>query len=200
MAKAYCIDLTTSTVRAFASTKIANENATEADDVIVSAIGFGAINASIAQLTALFNALAGEGDKIISKFPDRATALSRTFDRIAAVPVSEVVEIAELPPAKGGKPGKKAPAPKKIDAEETGPRKPRGRVSVYSGKFIYPSKETMEENPRREETLGFQALELIRQNPGISYDEWIAAGGAGNHFKWDLDRGHIVIEKEPRKK
>ena len=51
--------------------------------------------------------------------------------------------------------------------------------------------KNQQENPRRPGSLGFAAWELLQD--GMTFDEYLAAGGGGNHLRWDWDHGLVRI-------
>ena len=68
------------------------------------------------------------------------------------------------------------------------------------GKRLFP---TVEANPRRPESHGFTAFEIILDNPGIAYEDWVErfrlkrpqdGGNPNRHLKRDFDRGRVRIE------
>lgn len=74
----------------------------------------------------------------------------------------------------------------------------KGRVSKFAGKFLYPSKDVAEENPRRNKVAGWYSLEIIRENPGIVYEEYREKGGRLNDLTWDVDRKRVEATTKDR--
>lgn len=72
----------------------------------------------------------------------------------------------------------------------------RGRKSAYSGKTIYASKEALAANPRRENTAGHTAMAIVIKagKSGVSYEDYIAKGGAPNHLAWDIEHGNVTVK------
>jgi hypothetical protein len=62
--------------------------------------------------------------------------------------------------------------------------------SMFSGKKLFPSRSAKQVNPRRPESHGFRSLEIIRANPGITYEDFIRAGGRRVDLAWDLRHGN----------
>jgi len=62
--------------------------------------------------------------------------------------------------------------------------------SMFSGKKLFPSRAAKKENPRRANSHGHRSLELIRTKPGITYEDFIAAGGRRMDLAWDLRHGN----------
>jgi hypothetical protein len=149
-------------------------------------------------LVGVFNA-ANVGADPINRFADRPTAAKRLFALAQAKaimmeegkqpmtnpdvePEKETVAKRTKLSTKAPKKEKKAPREKKEGAARA------GRTSALSGMKLYP---IAKENPRREGSLGWLAFEIIRKKPGITYDDYIAAGGEGKHLRWEIDREHV---------
>ena len=65
--------------------------------------------------------------------------------------------------------------------------------------FIYPTKDTVAENPRRENTAGYIAMELVISSPGMTVSEYLALDNtAMHHLKWDVAHGFIEITEHKR--
>ncbi len=64
-----------------------------------------------------------------------------------------------------------------------------GPRSDKAGKKIY---KLVKENPRREGSIGWTSFNLIKD--GMSYEEYIAAGGRAGDVQWDLDHGFIELK------
>jgi hypothetical protein len=62
--------------------------------------------------------------------------------------------------------------------------------SMFSGKKLFPSRSAKQTNPRRPESYGFRSLEVIRANPGITYEDFLRAGGRRVDLAWDLRHGN----------
>jgi hypothetical protein len=64
------------------------------------------------------------------------------------------------------------------------------------GKFanakIYPMTDI---NPRREKTIGYHAFQIILDNPGITYEDYLSKGGRYNDLVCDFARTRCSIEK-----
>lgn len=65
----------------------------------------------------------------------------------------------------------------------------KGRKPANLEKVI---KVLVEGNPRKEGTHGHKAFALY--TPGMTVGAYFLAGGASNHFNWDLAHGFISIE------
>tara|TARA_R110000824_G_scaffold15883_3_gene66564 strand:- start:7062 stop:7466 length:405 start_codon:yes stop_codon:yes gene_type:complete len=68
----------------------------------------------------------------------------------------------------------------------------RGRPSAYSGHKLYPLCDT---NPRYPGSHGYHAIKIIMDNPGITYEDYMAAGGLSNGLRYDL--AHEFVRTEP---
>jgi hypothetical protein len=85
---------------------------------------------------------------------------------------------------------------KKRTAKKVTSRKPAANEptsnSQFAGKKLYPSKEAAKANPRREGSHGFRSLAIIIAKPGISYSDFLAAGGRNRDLRYDVSQGHAV--------
>jgi hypothetical protein len=69
--------------------------------------------------------------------------------------------------------------------EEPAKRGRKNGTGEFAGKRIYALKQV---NPRRIGTSGFNSYEIIRgKTEGVTYDEYIAAGGVPRDLRWDID-------------
>jgi hypothetical protein len=46
------------------------------------------------------------------------------------------------------------------------------------------------ENPRRANSHAYRSLEIIRQKPGITYENFLRAGGRRVDLAWDVENGY----------
>ena len=109
-------------------------------------------------------------------------------ETIAAVKKTKAAKAEKAPKAPKAPKAEKAAAPVKEKAEKA-PRK-----SEYAGMKIYPA-EFLAENPRREGGFGYKAMDFILNNPGATYEEYIAAGGRRQDLAWDLEKGHVTLSR-----
>ncbi len=65
---------------------------------------------------------------------------------------------------------------------------PKGKLSKFSGRKLFPVSST---NPRRPQSYGFTSLQIIIDNPGISYEEFTNLGGRRQDLQWDIDHGSV---------
>lgn len=76
-------------------------------------------------------------------------------------------------------------------AEDT-VKKLTGRPSKFAGKMVHA---TVDENPRREGTHGRKSFDVLLANPnGMTYEEFISAGGRRNDLLYDVERGRASIQ------
>lgn len=68
----------------------------------------------------------------------------------------------------------------------------RGKVAALAGKKLLPTAEAKDANPRRKDSHGFRSLEIIRKQPGLTYEAFVAAGGRPNDLRWDVNHGHVA--------
>lgn len=76
----------------------------------------------------------------------------------------------------------------KVKAESDGKR---GRKSNFNGLKLH---SVNVENPRREGTHGHKSMQIIIDNPGISYEDFIAKGGRANDLRWDIEHSNVVAK------
>lgn len=105
--------------------------------------------------------------------------------------VTEEQDETEAPVRKSTKKGiaKKGAVKKgtaKKSAREGGP----GRTSMYSGKRIIKLRK---DNPRREDTHGYNSWNLLKK--GMTYEQYIAAGGRRVDLAWDIEKGNVKLAK-----
>ncbi len=75
------------------------------------------------------------------------------------------------------------------------PRSPSEQVpspgpSRFSGKKLFPTETAKKTNPRREKSHGHRSLEVIRSKPGITYEQFLRAGGRRVDLAWDVQHGN----------
>lgn len=119
------------------------------------------------------------GSRAIVKFSDRLTAERRVAELIKAHN-----ELAG-PTSKETKTKKMTEAPTAPTTEKS----TRGRTSTLAGKTIV---KLSAENPRREGTNGWKSWNLISE--GMTYEQFIAAGGRRVDLAWDIKAGHIELK------
>lgn len=131
-----------------------------------------------------------------------ANKLFGIFPQIAKEKATMSVSEDTAPAAKkkGAKkaPAKKAPA-KKAAAKKGAPGKGNAanlvkRASRFAGMKLTPSAAAKKDNPRKAGSHGWKSMEIIRKKPGISYEDFINAGGRNNDLGWDVDKGNVVAK------
>ena len=71
---------------------------------------------------------------------------------------------------------------------ETSPEEPTGQDPA--GMHIVPSAAVLTKNPKRKNSKPWKALEIVRETPGILYEDFVEAGG-----DWKLlDLEHVSLE------
>ena len=78
------------------------------------------------------------------------------------------------------------PAAKATKARKIAATKP----SRFSGKKLFPTDAAKKTNPRRTDSHGHRSLEVIRSKPGITYEQFLRAGGRRVDLAWDVQRGN----------
>jgi hypothetical protein len=189
----------------------------------IADIAFDAIeDLSTSQLVAVHNAL--NADKQVKKFQDRATALRRVLPLLPAVAEGEAVEqapeVQDLPlptpsefrsepftqeeaqahlatHTQEEQPQDEAPLVQEAKPQDATPSAQgrKGKPSRSAGKGLYPTQSTVEKgNPRRENTHGRKSLQIIIDNPGISYEDFLTKGGRNKDLLWDIKYGHAEVK------
>lgn len=74
---------------------------------------------------------------------------------------------------------------------------PAYRARIKQG-YAYWMRTNPNGNPRHPGTFGFRSMEIIISNPGLTRDEFISQGGRYKDLRWDLARGHVLIDAEGR--
>lgn len=138
---------------------------------------------STQELVELYNSLAKPENRI-KKFRDRATALRRVSETIATKKFSPA---SKTTPQEEEKPMSLLPGGSAKKQEHTPAPKPKAEKKKDRTISIL-----VEVNPRREGTAGWHNFNLYRD--GMTVAEYRAAGGASNHFNWDLKHGFISVE------
>ena len=133
-----------------------------------------------AQLTDLHN-LASDGDA--QTFGSRAEAGVAAWAAVEAT-------YGEAEAATGPGAGEK---PKKVvrGAKKDGESKP-GRKAGSGGFAGMKLKSAVKENPRREGSHGHGSFQVVLDNPGITYEDFIAKGGRVQNLRKDVELKRIV--------
>lgn len=140
-------------------------------------------------------------DTPVKRFADReegAKQVFAIFERVAISAKKLSAHEGEKEVAKGAtakKGAAKAPAKKGTGAKGKGnPANLKVRKSKYTGMKLTASAEAKKANPRKEGSHGYRSMEIIRNNPGITYEEFIAKGGRGNDLEWDVTKGNVTTK------
>lgn len=75
------------------------------------------------------------------------------------------------------------------NTENTEQKSGRGRKSELVGKTLTCTKEA---NVRREGSHGHKSLQIIIDNPGITTEAFVEAGGRLVDLKWDIAHGNVA--------
>lgn len=121
----------------------------------------------------------------VKKFTDRPTAAKRMLALAAAKALAVIQKDEAVQPEKALKTKKE-----KVAKVSTGTK---GRKSEFSGKRLSVAPHVLT-NYRRAGTGGFKSMEIIFANPGISTEDFLAAGGRLIDLRWDLNRGSVIVE------
>lgn len=148
---------------------------------VIGKININISSSTTAELVKFYND--NSGSKAIVKFSDRATAERRVAELIKAHN-----ELAG-PTSKETKTKKMTEAPIAPSAPKTKKSNARGRTSSLAGKTLV---KLSAENPRREGTNGWKSWNLISE--GMTYEQFIAAGGRRVDLAWDLKAGHLELK------
>jgi len=80
---------------------------------------------------------------------------------------------------------------KHVDSiHEVGKLKTARSDSKYSGMCLYSMSK---DNHRRQGSFGYHSMQIIIENNGISYEDYISKGGRTRDLDWDLDKCHVEI-------
>lgn len=110
-----------------------------------------------------------------------AEALWKKMTKTSAIYIEETEEMAKTVKQAAKPRGKK-------EAGASSGR--RGRASSFVGKKIYIKTEG-KENPRRQGTAGYKSFSKISN--GITFEEYIAAGGRPQDLAWDIKKGNVEL-------
>jgi hypothetical protein len=137
-----------------------------------------------AELIEQYNFAAAKlGRDAVKRFADRATAEKRTAAILAELAAAKVK------PAKVAA-AKVASAPKKSAPAKVSTGGGIGVGSAFAGRKLFPAVAT---NPRRPDSFGFRSLSLIFAKPGLTYEQFIAAGGRSVDLRWDVSHGNAKV-------
>ena len=84
-------------------------------------------------------------------------------------------------------------SPKKISKSRDNLNETRGRKSVFKNLKLYTE---LQENPRRKNSFGFNSMQIIIDNPGITYEDFISKhNGRRQDLAWDIEKGRVRVAK-----
>lgn len=133
------------------------------DDILKS-------KATVTELARFYNTIA---EKPVNKFSDKGAAARRVWAMVQGAPIAPEEE-------------KSQPVAPSVPTDK--PVGKRGRQpgsGEFAGKTVFALKDV---NPRRIGTAGFKSFEIIRgKKDGVSYADYIAAGGRPNDLRWDIE-------------
>lgn len=91
--------------------------------------------------------------------------------------------------------GKKAKKQKAKKEKSEDGDEARGRKSSFAGKCFYPSDFTKKNgNPYREDSLSWRTMEMIINDPGISYEDLVEKNARMNTLRDSIARELVVIK------
>ena len=183
--KTYAFDFTKNTIKIFPTRKDA-ASAGNGLMLASNAEELSGARTSNSDMVNLYNHFTPNAQ--IKKFSDRATAAKRLIalaDAHGKVIQCEPSEEAAPAPASAAAPKKEKAQAKKTEGEVK-----RGRVSEFAGKTIHSK---VDENPRREGTQGFASFKIVLATPGLTYEDYLAAGGRRQDLAWDLAHDWVAV-------
>jgi hypothetical protein len=143
-------------------------------------------------LVSIYNVAASEpGQKAqtVNRFSDQKAAARRVFPVIEYLAKPGPIPAITSSTENADMASKKKSSTKKSAAKKTTNGESAGRPSAFSGKTIH---KLVDKNPRREGTAGYKAWEKLRS--GMTYEQYLAAGGARNHLAWDLEHKFVELK------
>ena len=72
---------------------------------------------------------------------------------------------------------------------------PKRRISSKTKFANHNLFANVNSNPRRKETFGYYSMEIILNNPGITYENYLAKGGRLQDLNWDLARNRVKVSE-----
>ena len=66
-----------------------------------------------------------------------------------------------------------------------------GRSPTHAGKKLLPN---VDSNPRRKGTHGHKSMQIILDNPGITTEDFVLAGGRLVDLRWDVERRNVIAK------
>jgi hypothetical protein len=135
-------------------------------------------NVTMGQMVGLYNQLSGSS---ITKFSDRPTGAKRLLALAEAKALKVEVKRKEEQMVEAA-----------VKEKATDSAGKKGRSSAFEGRTL---KAKTHDNPRREGTHGHKSMAIIiaAGDKGISYEDFIAAGGRRVDLAWDFARQAVEI-------
>lgn len=119
--------------------------------------------------------------KRVRRFADRRTGAERLMNLFEQLRNEGIIRKLESTPTK------KPKANRTLNGDET-----RGRKSIFKGKKLTTD---LIVNPRRRESHGFNSLDIVIKNKGLTYEDFITKGGRRQDLAWDLEKGRIRFKR-----
>jgi len=119
--------------------------------------------------------------KKVRRFADRRTGAERLMNLFSKLREEGIIRKSEKPNSK------KPKSERIINGDET-----RGRKSIYKGRKITTD---LLVNPRREESHGYNSLNIVIKNKGLTYEEYVSKGGRRQDLAWDIEKGRVRIKR-----
>lgn len=113
----------------------------------------------------------------VKRFADRKTAVKRTWNLFTDLAARKLIEVRET-----------ISTVKNLKQ----PKGKRGRKSIYEGKRII-LRESVEKNPRRRFSHGFNSFEIVLKHKEILYEKYIQLGGRRQDLAWDLYMKRVKV-------
>lgn len=151
------------------------------------------------KLVEMYNHLARKVEqREVERFAKREDAVRRTWGMILnAQQLGKEIDAptakVEAPKAKkAAKPEAKEEAKPKAKAAKE-PKTNRRSNEKMEGKKLYFKGEG-KENPRREGSHGHKSLQIIIDNKGITFDDFVKKGGRPKDLYWDINKGSVEVK------
>ena len=119
--------------------------------------------------------------KRVRRFAARRTGAERLMNLFEQLRTKGIIR--KLDP----EPTKKPKSKRSLNGEET-----RGRKSFFKGRKLTTD---LIVNPRRRESHGFNSLDIVIKNKGLTYEDFISKGGRRQDLAWDLAKGRIRFKR-----
>lgn len=150
----------------------------------------------IKHLVVAYNKLVPEEEQV-ETFKNRMQGCLWLVDKANEVLPVEGGETPDLDEtARKGHRGKKRGANRR--GKEKKQREGRPMKHTFTGKYIFPSERVAEKNPHKVPTAqNYITIEIVRENPGISYEDFIEKGGVLRVLKNAVRDGRLQLSDTP---